>query len=192
MQEVVKALSPTGLMVFVTSPSVAFGAFAFYRQEKAGDCRCEETMPFLDFIHNRNASQQQSVAQTSQSQAPENAKQMYARQAAEEKANEKPIDRLPADQRVQVEAIKAKLEKATQHITKDAGSVAPASSDGSREAMRQNMTGQDKTAPALSPTSAQAGKTAGEKSPANEPAKTQDKPTQRPQTMPRPRPSWER
>jgi hypothetical protein len=58
------------------------------------------------------------------------------------------------------------------------------------------MASQDKTTPALSPTSAQAGQPATEKNaPAssNESAKTLDKtPARAPQTMPRPRPSWER
>ncbi len=62
---------------------------------------------------------------------------------------------MPPDQQAKVEAIKARLEKATQHINKDANTPSSAApSDGNREAVRQNQTAQDKTAPALSPTSA--------------------------------------
>ena len=144
-------------------------------------------MAFLDFIKYGNATQQTAA---NQSQKPETAKEMYTRQAAQEKPALKPLDQLPADQRAQVDAIKARLEKATQHIDKGAQAPAPADAGGSREAVRQNMTGQDKTAPALSPTSAQAGQPATEKSPqAKEP---QEKAPARPQTLPRPRPSWER
>jgi hypothetical protein len=63
--------------------------------------------------------------------------------------------------------------------------------------MRQNMTGQDKAAPALTPTSAQAGQPSTEKkvpSPSNNaPAKAPQKDGARsPQTVPRRPPSWER
>jgi hypothetical protein len=52
--------------------------------------------------------------------------------------------------------------------------------------MQQNMTAQDKIAPALSPTSMQAGKTGPEKSIPTASDKG------RPQTLPRTPPSWER
>jgi hypothetical protein len=62
--------------------------------------------------------------------------------------------------------------------------------------MRQNMTGQEKAAPALSPTSTQAGKTAekgGPAPPEERGAKGPEKPSARPQqTVPRRPPSWER
>jgi len=149
-------------------------------------------MGWKDWIPNRG---QQHVAEKPKAQKPQNAKQMYARQDGQEQANRTPLDRMPPEQRAQVDAIKAKLEKATQHIDGNAQRPSPASSDsdGGREAARQNMAGQEKTAPALSPTSVQAGKTAQEKptSPSQETPRT-DKRQSRPQTVPRPKPSWER
>jgi hypothetical protein len=143
---------------------------------------------FLDFLKNRTQTQQ-PVAQKPQEQKPESAKEMYTRQSGQERAARNPIDRMPAEQREKVDAIKATLEKATQH--RDGAVQMPAAEPeamGNREAARQNMTGQDKAAPALSPTSGQAGTPATEKeSPANAP----EKPA-RPQSLPRPKPSWER
>ena len=153
-------------------------------------------MAFLDWV--KSKSQQQSIVSKSQETKPETAKEMYTREAAQEKANLKPLDQMPADQRAKVEAIKATLEKATQHIDKSAQAPSPAAADGTgnREAVRQNMTGQDRTAPALSPTSAEAGRTGQSNAPTashEPPANTQDKAAGRTQqTVPRPRPSWER
>jgi hypothetical protein len=145
-------------------------------------------MALLDFIRNRNTSPQQAVANKPQEQKPETAKEMYARQAAQEKASQKTIADMPPAQRARMDAIKAELQKASQHIDGQAKAQPKMDTGGSREALRQNMTGQDKTAPALSPTSAQAGKPETEKTPAKE----TPKPTPRPQTLPRPRPSGER
>jgi len=144
---------------------------------------------FLDFIRNRNASKQQPVANKSQEQRPESAKQMYSRQAAQEKANQPPISGIPPNDQARVESIKATLEKATQHVDNSAvaPSATPADDMGSREAMQQNMAGQDKVAPQLSPTSMQKGKKGPEKQTAN----AQEK-TERSQSLPRPQPSWER
>ena len=154
-------------------------------------------MAFLDFIQNRNAAAQQPAANKPQPQTPETAKEMYSQQAAQETANRKPLEQMPPDQRAKVDAIKERLEKATQHIDKNAHSPAPASADsmGNREALRQNMTGQDKAAPALSPTDHQAGQTVQGNAPApsnQSPSQTAEKSTSRSQTFPRPRPSWER
>jgi hypothetical protein len=154
-------------------------------------------MGLLGWIKSRNAANQPSVANKSQEPKPENARQLYAREAAQEKTEIRSMDRMPPDQLAKVDKIKATLEKATQHTDRktQAPSPAPADSSGGHEAVRQNMTGQDKTAQALSPTSAQSGKTAQENSPARSkepPAKTQDKAQSRPGTVPRPRASWER
>jgi hypothetical protein len=147
-----------------------------------------DDMGFLGWIRNRNAAQQQSAANKSQEPRPENAKQMYAREAAQERANRTPLDRMPAEQQAKVDKIKATLEKATQHIERSTEtSPTPVDANGGREAVRQNMTAQDKAAPAFSPTSAQAGKT-----PLEKPVKAPEKPQERPQTVPRPRTSWER
>jgi hypothetical protein len=157
-------------------------------------------MALLDFMKDRKAGQQQAVANKSQEQKPQTAKEMYTQQDTQEKTNRRPArDDMPPDQQAKVETIKATLEKATQHADKSAQSPSPTPADdtGSREALRQNMTGQDKAVPALSPTSAQAGQPATEKNtpgPSNEtPAKTQEKQSGPvPPTLPRPRPSWER
>jgi len=154
-------------------------------------------MALLDFIKNRNASQQPSVAQKVSEQKPETAKEMYSRQAGQEKAAQKPLDQLPPDQQARAKAIGATLEKATQHVERipHISPAGPGDNTGNQEALRQNQTGQDKTAPALSPTDAQTGRTAEGNAPApskEAPAKTPEKPAGRTQTLPRPRPSWER
>jgi len=141
-------------------------------------------MAFLDWIKNRRPQTQ--IAGTKPK--PETAKEMYTRQAAQEKTN--PLDRIPADERAKLDAIKGTLERATQHQGRDVPTLAaPADAMGNREALRQNMAGQDKAAPALSPTTTQTGKRATEKGPSR---KTPESTAQRPQTVPRPRPSWER
>ncbi|MGA3091777.1 MAG: hypothetical protein ABSD75_24480 [Terriglobales bacterium] len=155
-------------------------------------------MAFLDFIRNREASQQQSVAEKSQEQKPMNAKEMYSRQAQQDGASQKSMGQMPPDQQGKVEAIRTELQKATQHTQQNAPTqqAAPTDSAASPEPMRQNMVGQDKTTPALSPTSAQAGMTAtkdaatkSNETPAKAPEKT---PQHAPQTVPRRPPSWER
>jgi hypothetical protein len=145
----------------------------------------------LDFIKNRKASQQQSASQASQAPKPETAKQMYTRQASEQQPRDS-VDRLPADQKATVDEIKAELAKSMgpNHHEGNKPSPAPAGGAASPEAMLQNMTGQDKTASALSPTSAHTGKTAAQESQSKDVAK--DKAPTRPPTLPRQAPSWER
>jgi hypothetical protein len=157
-------------------------------------------MPFLDFISkNRQTFQQEPVAKKTQEQKPDTAKEMYTRQSAQEKVNQKPREQLPQEQKAELAEVKARLEKATQHIGQNAPASSPSPPDSAStpQPMRQNMTGQDKAAPALSPTSAQAGQPATEKNapePSNESqAKTPEKAAGRTQqTLPRPRASWER
>jgi len=154
-------------------------------------------MAFLDFINKRNASPQQSVARKTQDPKPESAKEMYTRQAAQEKAGPPAMERISAGDQAKVEAIKQKLESASRHISPaQSQAPIPADNSGSREAMRQNMTGQEKAAPALSPTSAQAGKVTEKGGPApsqERAAKGPEKASERPQqTLPRRPPSWER
>jgi translation initiation factor IF-2 len=122
---------------------------------------------------------------------------MYTRQAAQERTAQQSMDRMPAGQQARVEAIKQRLESATRHISPEQSQAPiPADNSGSREAMRQNMTAQEKAAPALSPTSAQVGKTAeksGQAPSEERAAKGPARPSQRPQqTLPRRPPSWER
>jgi hypothetical protein len=146
-------------------------------------------MALLDFVKNRQANQQQDVAGKSQQQKPETAKQMYAREAAQEKTNAKPMDQMRPEQQAKVEQIKATLEKSTQHMNRDAAAPASApANDGGNTAHMQKQNNQEKTQAALSPTDNTAGKTA---------IRGQDKTPEKaapekPQTLPRPRPSWER
>jgi hypothetical protein len=156
-------------------------------------------MAFLDFVRNSGTGQEQSAAGNTQTQKPATAKEMYKQQAEQEKPGRKALNQMPPDQQAKVEAISAKLQKATQHIqqknTVQPG--APSDSGASPEPMRQNMAGQDKAAPALSPTSMQAGITAAEKgatAPSQESsAKSPEKQALRArQTVPRRPPSWER
>jgi hypothetical protein len=157
-------------------------------------------MGFFDWIKNRQAGQQQSVANTAQAEKPETAKQMYTRQAAEEKANAKPLEpQISQAHHAEAKDAGRLFDKATQQLQQSPSSQPSAPSDGagSPEPMRQKMMNQDQSSPALSPTSAQKGTPATEKSaatPSNEPpAKQPEKSApQRPQTVPRRPPSWER
>jgi hypothetical protein len=138
-------------------------------------------MALLDFIKNRNAQTQQPAAENTQAQKPETAKQMYTRQAGEEKATQKPIT---PEIKAQADRATAATEKATQH---QQAYSAPAPEGSTNTAHLQNQNRQDKTQASLSPTDDAKGKTAAqEKRPAPE------KTPERPQTMARRPPSWER
>ena len=140
-------------------------------------------MPFLDFIKNRNVSQQQSVANKPQDQKPETAKEMHSRQAAQEKAAEKPIT---PEIKAQADRAMATINKASQHLEPQPAPAAP--DGGSPAAHLQKQNHQEKAQPALSPTDGAAGKTA-----AQDKEKAPEKPVSRtPQTVPRRQPSWER
>ena len=145
-------------------------------------------MGFLEWIKNSNASQQQPVANKPQQPKPETAKQMYTREAALDAAKRKPLSELPPAVQSRLDGIKETLRRATQHHEPNGDSPsAPAGGLTNREAMRQNMTGQDRTAPALSPTGMHAGTPDSEKiSPPITPR------VERPKTLPRTPPSWER
>jgi len=140
-------------------------------------------MAFLDFIKNRNVSQQQSVANKPQDQKPETAKEMHSRQAAQEKAAEKPIT---PEIKAQADRAMATINKASQHLEPQPAPAAP--DGGSPAAHLQKQNHQEKAQPALSPTDGAAGKTA-----AQDKEKAPEKPVSRtPQTVPRRQPSWER
>jgi hypothetical protein len=156
-------------------------------------------MALLDFMKDRKAGQQQTVASKSQGQTPQTAKEMYTQQDTQEKVTQKPVEQIPEADKAKARDVGQRIDKATQHLQQNAPTQpsAPADGTGNREPMRQTMAGQDKSAPSLSPTSAQAGTPATEKNaptPSNAPsAKPQEKSAQRTQqTVPRPRPSWER
>jgi hypothetical protein len=156
-------------------------------------------MAFLDFINNRQG-QRPAGEQQSQQQKPDTYKQAKTREAVEDKAALKPLDKLPEQPRADLNEVKARMEKASQQLNQNAPAPAPSQADStndSREAQRQMMTSQDKAAPDLSPTSAQRGATAKEQDaskPSQEPpSKTQEQPKERSrQTIARPRPSYER
>jgi hypothetical protein len=150
-------------------------------------------MALLKFLKER----QQQVNQDKPAQ-PETAKQMYARQEAQRSA-QSPMDKMPAEQRAKVDEIKARIERATQHTGQEVSTrqTSPGDTPVTQEAMRQNMTGQDKTAPAMSPTSELAGKTSLERGDAVRPSPTPPRPPQKmtpkpQQTIARRPPSWER
>jgi hypothetical protein len=154
-------------------------------------------MALLDFIKNRMARPQQADAPKPQQSKPETAKQMYTREAAQP-ASQRSLAQLPPEQFQQVSEIRARLERATQHAGQDSPARQASHGDApvSQEAMRQNMRAQNKTAPSMSPTSAQAGMTSVESGASLRPTptpKVQQKTTQRPQqTIARRPPSWER
>lgn len=142
-------------------------------------------MAFLDFINNRQESQQRSVAQKSQEQKPETAKEMYARQDAQEKtAASKPIT---PEIKAQADRAMATMNKASEHVQSPAKRTAP-EPGSAPQAQLQNQSRQDKTQESLSPTDGASGKTAiqgKEKAPEKAPQRAQ-------QTVARKAPSWER
>jgi hypothetical protein len=141
-------------------------------------------MAFLDFVNNRQAAQQQAVAQKSQEQKPETAKEMYARQDTKEQAATKPIT---PEIKAQADRAMATMNKATEHVQSPAKQPAP-ETGSAPQAQLQNQSRQDKAQEALSPTDGASGKTA-----LQDKEKAPDKAPQRaPQTMPRRPPSWER
>jgi hypothetical protein len=145
-------------------------------------------MGLLDFIKNRNQPSAEATAQPKQ----ETAKQMYTREAGEDRAAMKPLDRLPEQPREQLDEIKSRMEKATAQPEPGAGSASPAPTDGasSPEPQRQNMASQETTSPDLSPTSMQAGRTASEKdTPAAPPDTPAAEKTPAPTPAPTPDPS---
>ena len=141
-------------------------------------------MAFLDFVNNRQAAQQQSVAPTTQEQKPETAKEMYARQDTQEKTASKPIT---PEIKAQADRAMATMNKASEHVHSAAKRTAP-ETGSAPQAQLQNQSRQEKTQESLSPTDGTAGKTAlqsKEKAPEKAPQRAQ-------QTVPRKAPSWER
>jgi hypothetical protein len=153
-------------------------------------------MALLDFIKNRK--QQPSTEQT-QNQKPETAKQMYAREAAQDRANQKPEPQIADAEKVKAKELGARIDAVAQETQQKVPAQTPAPESGasSPEPQRQMMTAQDKVAPSLSPTTAQAGTPAAEQeknalakgSPAQSQQKSQEPPKP---TIARRPPSWER
>jgi hypothetical protein len=121
------------------------------------------SMPFLDFIKNRG----QAVSAPANEQSgpgPETAKQMYTREAAQAKETTRPISEMSRESLAEVQSIGAGMkptptEPDPQAPPPAAPTSAPAPSDGAdnQQPMKQVSMAQDKTAPALSPSSAQMG-----------------------------------
>ena len=156
-------------------------------------------MAFLDFIKNRQ-EQQPVGEQQSQQQQPETAKQMYSREAVEAKAAEKPVAQIPESDKASARDIGSRVEQYSQDRAGNAftGAPAPADSSAAPQAMRQDANGQDKSAPALSPTDGQVAKTALEKAPDSPSQGSQEKepssqsPAHTPNPPQRDRGGWER
>ena len=124
-------------------------------------------MALLDWMtKDRPATRQQPVAKTSQEQklqivSPKNAPEMYAQEAANEKANRRPVEQLPDAAKQQ--ALEAGhpaaqlMDKATSHQTQshDASS---SQADG-REALMHNQSAKGKTQEPMSPTDSHKGHT---------------------------------
>jgi hypothetical protein len=152
-------------------------------------------MALLDFIKNRG-EQRPAGEQRSQQQKPDNAKQMYTQKDAEDRANAKPI---ALDQKQEASVKEAgdlfRKGSASPEPGPEAPTPAPTESNTApQQPMVQASMSQDKTAPALSPSSAQAGGLEKEQgvsvseapSPAQTPSPTQGKsPSRNP-------PSWDR
>jgi hypothetical protein len=146
-------------------------------------------MAFLDFIKNR----QQPSQETSAAPKPETAKEMYTRQAEQDRGSVKPVESMAPDQQARVEAVKSNLQKASLHVGTEAPATSAPDATANPQPMRQNMMSQENAAPDMSPTSAQAGGRAvdveGPSAPSATPSKSQ---SQAPQTVERRPPSWER
>jgi hypothetical protein len=153
-------------------------------------------MAFLDFINNRQG-QSPAGEQQAQEQKPETAKQMYAREAAQDTASRKPEPQIPDAEKSKARELGARIDSVAQDAQQKAPAPAQAPEGGTSTpaAERQMMTGQDKAAPALSPTSAQKGTPATEKDASSQDASSQSKERsqeQTRQTIARRPPSWER
>src|ERR1017187_2152793 len=92
-------------------------------------------MAFLDFMKNRNAAQQQSVANKPQEQKPETAKEMHSRQAAQEKAAERPIT---PEIKAQADRAMATINKASQHLELQPAAAAPDGGSPAAQLQKQN------------------------------------------------------
>jgi hypothetical protein len=141
-------------------------------------------MGFITWIVNKR---KEAPANNVQPQA-ENPKQMFTRQAAEEGRNVRPFDQMTPEQKAKVEAIKERLEKVISPSPDGDPPKSPGGGAAVPQAVRQNMSGQENAAPALSPTGTHKGQPGTETKPKAQP----EKPAERPKTVPRPAPSWER
>ena len=145
-------------------------------------------MGFIDFIKNRGG--QTLAAEAHSQQQTETAKQMYTREATQEKTAAKSLDQMTAGGKARASEIRDDLQTSIKPARSQESVISsPADSNAAPQALRQNMSNQDKTAPSLSPTSEQMGKPSVEQDKA---APSRTKSQERAQTIARPSPSWER
>jgi hypothetical protein len=137
-------------------------------------------MGFIDWIKNRNAAREQP--QKTQERKPETAKEMYAREAVQEKAAERLIT---PEIKAQAEQAASAIRETGQRPSESAPAVPETGS--SPIAQLQKQDGQENIQTALSPTDGTAGKM-----PSQERGKKPEKTVERPKTIPRTPPSWDR
>jgi len=146
-------------------------------------------MALLDFIKNRGG-QSQAAEQQSQPQT-ETAKQMYTREAAEEKVNAKAPDHgMTSEQRAIMSDVQAKLQSQSAQPSQAPTPTPAPEGAANPQPMQQQGIADDRAAPEMSPTSGLASSRAqdveGPSAPTSMPTKSQQ------QTIARPAPSWER
>ena len=147
-------------------------------------------MAFLDFIKNREG-QRPAAEQQSQQQKPGVSQEISTR-ASQEQAAAQPSELVRPAQQARLAEAQALYSKGAEDMPQTTPVPTPAPEGGATnpQPMRQPMTGQERVAPDMSPTSAQASARAqdveGPSAPSQTPAKSQQ------QTVARPTPSWER
>ena len=148
-------------------------------------------MPFLDRF--RGSKEQQPVVEQQSQQQPRNeVSRDVSTTRSQEQFAAKPAEYVRPDQQSRLAEAQALYNKGTQEVQQTTPAPTSAPDDGTTnpQPMRQAMSGQDKAAPDLSPTSAQRGVRGVEverpSAPAQTPAQSQR------QTIARPAPSWER
>ena len=147
-------------------------------------------MAFLDFIQ-KHDGQRPAAEQQSHQQKPGVSQDITAK-ASQEQAAAEPSELVRPDQQARLAEAQALYSKGTREMPQTTPAPTPAPAEGTTnpQPMRQQMTGQERISPDLSPTSAQASARAEDverpSAPAPTPAKSQQ------QTVARPAPSWER
>jgi len=146
-------------------------------------------MAFLDFIKNRG--EQRPVAeQQSQQQKPE----LPNQQTLRENAPAKTVAAMPEAAKARAREIGSQVNHERNDVAQNsvAQTPAPADSASSPKVMRQDMTGRDKSQPALSPTDGQVANTALEKTEQMQSQEQRPSPAHTPHPHTRDRGGWER
>src|ERR1700722_712794 len=147
-------------------------------------------MAFIDWIKNRGGQQPAVKQQSRQQQKPEVSQDLSAKPSQEQTA--RPADLVRPEQQSRLAEAQALYRKGTKEISQTTSAPTPAPEGGTTnpQPMRQAMSGQEKVAPDMSPTSAQRSARSEEVEGPSAPAQTPSQ-SQR-QTIARPAPSWER